>query len=147
MMDLGQESPAAARWSRQQYESLFAASDAPSSERLILVVEDASAETESGTPHPILAFLVGHRVDREWELENIVVAEKSRRRGLGSRLLSEFIEHARANSGSGIFLEVRRLNESARSLYRKLGFEETGFRKDYYASPAEDAILYRLSLY
>ncbi len=146
MMDLGQESPVAARWSRQQYESLFVAGDAPSSQRFILVVDDDSAETESATPPPILGFLVGHRVDREWELENIVVAEKSRRQGAGSRLLSEFIAHARVNNGSGIFLEVRQSNESARTLYRRLGFEESGVRRAYYAAPPEDAILYRLSL-
>jgi ribosomal-protein-alanine acetyltransferase len=145
MMDLGRESLTAPRWSRQQYESLFPAGDA-SSERFILLVEDDSVETESVTPPLILGFLVGHKVDLEWELENIVVAEKSRRRGAGSRLLSEFIAHARVNHGSGIFLEVRKSNESARTLYRRLGFEESGVRRAYYAAPPEDAILYHLSL-
>ena len=59
-------------------------------------------------------------------------------------LLNELIAHARAKNGSGIFLEVRESNQSARGLYRKMGFEETGRRKGYYANPAEDAILGRL---
>jgi [ribosomal protein S18]-alanine N-acetyltransferase len=55
--------------------------------------------------------------------------------------------HARAQRGSGIFLEVRESNQSARALYRKVGFKETGLRRSYYADPTEDAILCRLSLY
>ena len=70
-----------------------------------------------------------------------------RGRGVGTRLMGEFVAHARAEKGSGIFLEVRESNEGARALYGKMGFEETGSRKSYYSDPAEDAILYRLRLY
>jgi len=94
----------------------------------------------------ILAFLIAHRIDIEWELENIVVAGTARRRGLGTLLLRELIAHARIENANGIFLEVRESNQSARALYRKLGFEEVGSRKGYYANPPDDAILCRLSL-
>jgi len=66
---------------------------------------------------------------------------------VGSRLLGEFIAHARAENGSGIFLEVRESNQSAHTLYQRAGFGQTGLRKGYYANPPEDAILYRLSFY
>lgn len=148
MMNLGRQSPSAAHWSRQQYENPFVTNDSHSSERFMLVVEDAyevRGETE-GEAHQIIAFLVAHRVEMEWELENIVVAEKFQRRGVGTRLLSEFIAHARAANGSGIFLEVRQSNQNARALYRRAGFEETGSRKGYYAGPSEDAIVYRFGL-
>lgn len=92
----------------------------------------------------ILACLVGQRVDREWELENIVVAEEFRSRGVGTRLISDFVDHVRTAAGDAIFLEVRESNRSARALYAKAGFAETGRRKGYYASPVEDAILFRL---
>ena len=148
MIELNNQSPTAAHWSVQQYESLFADFDRPLSERLILVAEDVSetlAATASGE-HRIFAFLVARRVDKEWEVENIVVTEDSRRLGLGSRLLSDLIKHARTNHGNSIFLEVRQSNQSARAFYNKLGFIEFGSRKTYYASPSEDAVLYRLSL-
>jgi ribosomal-protein-alanine acetyltransferase len=150
MINLGRQSPTAAHWSLQQYESVFAADNSRTSERFILVAEDATEaqpEVRSGDDANLIAFLVAQRVDKEWELENIVVAEKFRQQGLGSRLLIEFIAHARAENGSGIFLEVRASNQSARALYHRAGFEETGLRKAYYDTPREDAILYRLRLY
>jgi ribosomal-protein-alanine N-acetyltransferase len=142
MIDLERQSPAAAHWSRQQYEGLFLATGSQQpSERRAWVVED------EGTASKILAFLIAHRVDSEWELENIAVAGKARRQGIGARLLAELIEHARAAHGRGIFLEVRESNQAARALYGKAGFKETGLRKSYYSDPPEDAILCRLSLY
>jgi ribosomal-protein-alanine acetyltransferase len=150
MINLGGQSPTAAHWSLQQYESLFGADNSGSSERFILVAEDApeaQPEARSGVASNLIAFLVARAVDKEWELENIVVAEKFRQQGVGGRLLTEFIAHARAEHGSEIFLEVRASNQSARALYQRAGFEETGLRKAYYDSPREDAILYRLRLY
>jgi len=154
MFDLGRQSPAAADWSPQQYESLFASSGQRLPEHLALVAENEIVEDESGLPSEglvratplILGFLVARRVDSEWELENIVVAESDRRRGVGRFLLTQLAAHAQAAGGSAMFLEVRESNGSARALYRKMGFEETGLRKNYYAGPAESAVLYRLRL-
>ena len=140
MMDLEHQSPAAAHWSRNQYESLFSVASGQPSEVLAWIAEDESEALE------ILAFLVARRLEAEWELENIVVAEKVRRQGAGTLLLRELIRHAQAQQGSGIFLEVRESNRSARALYRKAGFEEAGLRKSYYSNPAEDAIILRLAL-
>ena len=140
MMDLEHQSPAAAHWSPNQYEALFSAASSQPSEALAWI-----AEAESEAPE-ILAFLVARRLDAEWELENIVVAEKVRRQGAGMLLLRELIRHAQAQQGSAIFLEVRESNRSARALYRKAGFEEVGLRKSYYSNPAEDAIVLRLAL-
>ena len=145
MMALERQSPAAAQWSLEQYAGLFVtASSHQRSDHLawIVVVE---GEDEAKPPEAV-AFLVARRVDAEWELENIVVAETARRQGLGTRLLGDLIGYARAAHGDLIFLEVRESNHNARALYRKVGFEETGLRKSYYASPPEDAILCRLRL-
>jgi ribosomal-protein-alanine N-acetyltransferase len=141
MMDLERRSPTAAHWSRQRYEDLLVtASGQQRSERLAWIVE-----SEGGAPEP-LAFLIAHRVEAEWELENLVVAANSRRSGVGTGLVSELVANARAARGSEIFLEVRESNEGARAMYRKMGFEEAGLRKSYYSDPAEDAILCRLRL-
>ncbi len=150
LMDMERQSPAAAHWSREQYQSILETeSGEQGSERLALVAEDdaGAVERRSTAVPEILAFLIVHRVDAEWELENIVVTGTARRRGVGTRLLEGFVVHARAQRGSGIFLEVRESNQSARALYRKVGFKETGLRRSYYADPTEDAILCRLSLY
>jgi ribosomal-protein-alanine N-acetyltransferase len=146
MIELNNQSATAAHWSDQQYESLFADADRPSSERLILVAEDVSetpAAAASGE-YRILAFLVARRADKEWELESIVVAAGSRRRGFGRRLVGDLIKQTKdANS---IFLEVRQSNLGARDFYNRLGFVEIGSRKSYYSNPSEDAVLYRLGL-
>jgi len=151
MMDLEHQSPAAGHWSRNQYQALFAATDQKSedqkSERFAWVAEDdAAAQPERIPPatQGIFAFLIAHRVDTAWELENIVVAATARRRGIGQRLLGELIEEVRSTQGSEISLEVRQSNHDARSLYRKAGFEAVGLRKSYYSNPPEDAILCRL---
>jgi len=141
-MDLERESATAAHWSRQQYEGIFATSNPKSVERVVLIAEDEAAEEES----EIFGFLVARRVDVEWELENIVVANGMRRRGTGTLLLTELITQARAAGGCAIFLEVRASNQDARAFYQRTGFEEAGVRSGYYAAPAENAVLYRLRL-
>jgi ribosomal-protein-alanine N-acetyltransferase len=142
-MNLERESATAARWSQGQYENLFLPSHNQRSAYVAWVAEDESNPEIAG--RLLLAFLVAHRVDTEWELQNIVVSERARRQGLASNLLNELLTVAQSERASHIFLEVRHSNESARALYRKLGFEEAGFRKGYYANPPEDAIIYRLN--
>ena len=45
-----------------------------------------------------------------------------------------------------IFLEVRQSNVPALSLYKKLGFEELGIRKNFYEHPVEDAIIMKVGI-
>ena len=149
-MEIERDSPAAAHWPQQEYEKLFVTTNSPQhSERFAWVVEDEAAEPEkaSGKTSAALGFLVVRRVDTDWELENIVVVQAARRRGIGKRLLGELVSWARLEQGKGIFLEVRESNRGARELYRRVGFQETGLRKRYYSNPPEDAIVCRLSLY
>jgi [ribosomal protein S18]-alanine N-acetyltransferase len=148
MLELHREASTSA-WSPEHYESLFR-TDAPElSGYFVLVVEDPSGSEgvfEAAVPSPIVAHLVAHRVDTEWQLQYVVVAKKFQCRGVGAFLLKEFISCVRARAGNRVFLEVRESNQSARRLYHTLGFKETGLRKRYYPNPPEDAILYQLSL-
>jgi [ribosomal protein S18]-alanine N-acetyltransferase len=149
MMHLERHSPAAGHWSRNQYEALFVTANRPQqSQRCAWVVEDNAARPTgvSTATSVVVAFLIAHRVDAEWELENIVVAETAWRKGIGKRLLAELIDQVRSAQGSEIFLEVRQSNHNARALYREMGFEETGLRRGYYANPPEDAVLCRLRI-
>jgi ribosomal-protein-alanine acetyltransferase len=144
------ESPTSSNWSNEHYESLFRTTAPELSKDFILVAEDppeSRSATVSTPTSPLLAYLVAHCVDREWELQYVIVAKRFRRRGLATLLLNELVEHARSGNANAIFLEVRESNQSARALYRKLGFQETGVRKSYYSTPPEDAILCSLRLY
>jgi len=131
MMLLEKHAVTAAHWSRQQYEQVLTASE-PRREALIV-------ESEG-----IQGFLVARALDREWEIENMAVCGPARRRGLGTRLLGEFLDRVRFAGAEMVFLEVRESNHAARALYEKWAFVETGRRIGYYREPEEDAITYCL---
>jgi len=124
----------AAHWSLEQYQAVFSRAE-PARNALIL-------EDESG----IQGFLIARVVEKEWEIENIVIAGLARRRGLGTRLLSNFLDGARSEGADAVLLEVRESNVAARGLYKKCAFLESGRRKLYYRDPQEDAVTYRLDL-
>ena len=134
MMRLVNHSATAAHWSREQYDQVFG-DDPPW--RVALVIEEAVG---------MQGFLVARQVAAEWEIENIAIAGAARRRGLGTRLLGQFLDQARSEGATAVFLEVRESNQPARSLYEKWAFTENGRRPRYYTQPEEDAIVYRLSL-
>jgi ribosomal-protein-alanine acetyltransferase len=127
-------SATAAQWNQGDYRRLFA----PESqrERTALVVEQDGG---------VVGFIVGRKIDLEWEIENVAVSGPARRHGLGSRLLGEFLNVVRERGGSDVFLEVRESNAPARALYEKWAFVESGRRKSYYDNPAEDALILRFS--
>lgn len=143
MMDLERQNPTAAHWSQPQYERFFPPAGSSVTEDIAFVAE---VEPEGGRTPSVFAFLVAHRIDTEWELQNLVVSRDSRRKGAATRLVQEMIAAVRAQQGAVIFLEVRQSNQGARALYRKMGFEETGLRKSYYSNPSENAIICRLTL-
>ena len=73
------------------------------------------------------------------EIDNIVVNEEHRGKGIGNKLMSYLVSIAIENRLVNITLEVRVSNEIARNLYKKYGFREVALRKFYYGD--EDAIL------
>lgn len=132
MMQLVIHSATASQWSREQYERVLSR-ETP--RRLALVIEVEKI---------VRGFLVAHEVAGEWEIENIAIAGTAKRRGLGTRLVGEFLDRARSQGGTSVFLEVRESNRAARLLYEKWAFAESGRRSRYYTEPQEDAIVYRL---
>ncbi|MGQ9584907.1 MAG: GNAT family N-acetyltransferase [Anaerolineae bacterium] len=64
----------------------------------------------------------GHR----WQISNVAVAAAHRRRGIARRLMTCSLEHARAQGGDWVLLQVRADNAPAISLYKDLGFETLG---------------------
>ena len=50
-------------------------------------------------------------------------------------------EEAKKLGMAVLYLEVRESNTPARALYKSLGFEENGIRKNFYEHPVEHAVL------
>jgi [ribosomal protein S18]-alanine N-acetyltransferase len=128
--------PTAAHWTEQQYHDLLG-EKAPT--RVAFIAQKDGGSEAAG-------FLIAHHLPPEWELENIVVAEKCRRNGIGTQLMQAFLVHATKMHGESVLLEVRESNTAARALYERLGFQQTGRRKSYYSAPLEDAVLYSKDL-
>ena len=134
MMELERHAVTAAHWSVEQYRMAFS-SEAPL--RVVLIIENETS---------VLGFLAGRVLGEEWEIENIAIAGPVRRRGLGTRLLGEFLDLARCRGARAVFLEVRESNLPARRLYEKRAFVESGRRTSYYREPLEDAIVLRFEI-
>lgn len=79
----------------------------------------------------------------ESTLENIAVHPAHRREGIAGALLGHIIDRARERGAEVMYLEVRRSNEAARSLYKSAGFEDIALRTNYYHNPVEDAVIMR----
>jgi len=134
MLRLERSSNGAAHWSESQYQSLIGVKDADISTVALV------AECEANPA--VIGFLIARSVAPDWELENIVVAPEARGKGIGTRLMEGLLARASQTNGGSVFLEVRESNAAAISLYKKLGFQQTGWRKSYYSNPVEDALLY-----
>src|SRR5215472_1081006 len=105
MMEIAKRAVTASQWERIHYEQMFL------SVRLAMVIEEDAL---------VLGFIVGRGTAGEWEIENIAVSGSGRRRGLGTRLLGEFLHHIRGNGARVVYLEVRVQPGGTRPL-RKMG--------------------------
>ncbi|MBV8360213.1 MAG: ribosomal protein S18-alanine N-acetyltransferase [Deltaproteobacteria bacterium] len=103
------------------------------------------AITTNGKPEVIAGYLCRWLVADECHILNVAVHPTARRAGIGARLMADAIDEARREKARFVTLEVRRSNLAARSLYRKLSFEERRLRKNYYGA-GEDAIVMELRL-
>lgn len=74
------------------------------------------------------------------EIESALVKSSYQRQGIGTLLLNYIFKFAKENKINNVFLEVRKSNIGAISLYRKLGFSNISIRKKYYEN-AEDALI------
>jgi [ribosomal protein S18]-alanine N-acetyltransferase len=130
MLDIEQRSHSHP-WTRGNFEDAFAAG--------YLVI----GAWEPGAAGQLLGFAMLMKVLDEAELLDIAVAPEFRRSGVARVLLRDAQDRLRVVGCTGIYLEVRATNASARALYREQGFEEIGLRVGYYPAGRgrEDAIL------
>ena len=78
-----------------------------------------------------LGFSLTRTVADESELLLLAVLPSHHRRGIGGRLLDDFLQRAGDQGVSRVHLEVRDGN-SAVEMYRRAGFRPVGRRRNYY---------------
>ena len=85
----------------------------------------------------------------EMHLLNLSVAPRHQRQGHAQAMLRDLVQQARQRGDQQLWLEVRTGNTAARLLYRRVGFLESGLRRNYYplaGGRREDAVLMSLAL-
>jgi [ribosomal protein S18]-alanine N-acetyltransferase len=98
---------------------------------------------DTGAP---IGFCISRLAADEVEIHNVAVHPTHRRRGLARRLLTTALDDAARGGATTAHLDVRASNSAAIALYLGLGFQPAGRRRDYYASPTEDALLLSVAL-
>ena len=114
-------------WSRQGFL------DALSIPQNIILVAEEDGE--------ILGYECTYVSFDEGELTNIAVKKSARGQGVGAHLVRALQEKALEAGVERIVLEARVTNDTAISLYEKMGFINLGIRKNLYEHPVEDGII------
>ena len=91
----------------------------------------------------VLGYVGSQTVMGESDMMNIAVHPDCRNQGVATGLIVGLIEELRKRGSHCLTLEVRASNETAIRLYRTLGFQEAGRRRNYYRNPREDALILR----
>ncbi len=94
----------------------------------------------------LVGYIVYWHVHEDVQVNNVAVHPDFRGRGVGEALMRHVIDKVRASGATFVTLEVRVSNRPAVTLYKKLGFEILGERKNYYTHPDEDAYMMGLVL-
>ena len=103
---------------------------------------------ENGYQKELTGYLILSQVLEDAHLLNLCVSLESQGLGLGRELTARGIKEVVKGGARKMFLEVRRSNLRALSLYESIGFREIGIRKNYYqgSSLSEDAVVMALVL-
>jgi len=88
--------------------------------------------------HGVMSVAIG-----ECHLLTLCVHPDYQRQGYGRKIFNLLLDRAYKLDATECFLEVRRSNDSAITLYQSLGFSVIGERKNYYpgSSGREDALI------
>ena len=91
----------------------------------------------------VAGYVGSQTVCNETDMMNVAVTAPYRRQGIAEKLVNALVEELKAIESHSLTLEVRASNTPAIALYEKLGFVQTGLRKNYYRNPKEDALILR----
>jgi [ribosomal protein S18]-alanine N-acetyltransferase len=98
------------------------------------------------TDEEVVAYIIYWQIRDDVQVNNVAVHPDCRGLGLGEALMRYAIARVRESGATFMTLEVRQSNAPALTLYKKLGFEVMGTRKNYYTKPDEDAFVLALVL-
>lgn len=82
----------------------------------------------------------------ECQIHTIAIDHNYRKKGLGSLMIEKIIDISMDRFVKTINLEVDINNEKAVNLYKKFGFKQVGYIKDYYKNPKSDAYIMEKNL-
>jgi [ribosomal protein S18]-alanine N-acetyltransferase len=94
----------------------------------------------------ILGYCGAWIVIDEAHVTNVAILPEFRGRKLGEAIMRRMMSVAREMGAKSMTLEVRVTNHVAQSLYRKLGFQDGGIRKNYYSDNQEDGLVMWVNL-
>ena len=137
-----------ARRQRQHEAALATGVDGLSDEATGEVSDELVATGEQAESGPAIRERQAETLtlaDRDVHTRRTGRLEDRQRQGLGRALMKHAQDQWRNRQVKRAFLEVRRQNQAARSLYTRMGWIETGVRRNYYRD-GEDAVLYLLEL-
>jgi ribosomal-protein-alanine N-acetyltransferase len=103
------------------------------------------AEIASEASQPVvIGMIVAWLIVDEVHIATLAVQPEYRKLHIAQQLLIRILTDGYRSGAVKAFLEVRKSNLAARSLYKKFGFVESGVRKRYYQDNGEDAVLMNL---
>jgi ribosomal-protein-alanine N-acetyltransferase len=94
----------------------------------------------------VVGYIIYWQIGDDVQVNNVAVHPDCRGLGLGEAMMRYAIAKVREAGAAFMTLEVRQSNTPALTLYKKLGFEVMGVRKNYYTKPDEDACVMALDL-
>lgn len=89
----------------------------------------------------IVGYILFNQILDEAEIYKIVVSKDFRKKQIAFRIMEYLLNELKKNNVKKIFLEVRKSNIPAISLYKKCGFINIREIIDYYTNPKEDGIM------
>ncbi|HUJ73209.1 MAG TPA: GNAT family N-acetyltransferase [bacterium] len=98
-----------------------------------------------GSPSEVAGFYIAHTVEDASNLDNLAVNALHRRRGLGRRLVEDWIAVVKGQRLGTLTLQVNTRNLAAQKLYRDFCFRPTRLLTGYYPN-GEDAYQMEMTL-
>lgn len=114
-------------WSQQGFKDALELEDT----QLMVIEQDGK----------IIGYTCMYISFNEGEITNVAVSKELRGLGLGKELMKATLDNAVNRNVDRVVLEVRVSNQSAIGLYKSMGYEELGIRKNFYEHPKEDALI------
>ena len=103
------------------------------SENLVYLINDG-----------VIGYILGSLVLDEFHLNNIAVKKNFQSIGIGRMLMENLFYRLKNKKIKRIYLEVSDSNLHAQKLYKKMGFDQYGVRRNYYKGA--HALLFNLDL-